>query len=238
MRDKRVCALSLPFVLAFGWLAGAGSAMAAVCDGSSDSLGNGSFETPVVTANTYSLLLAALVPPWQTTDTLGQIEIWGDGFLGVPANDGNAFAELNANSAGTLYQDVVSTPGATMTWSLAHHGREGDDVMQVLIGDANAADVTGTTGWDFDSGPLTDGVGAWGTHTADYVVPAGQTCTRFAFRAVSTATGNDSVGNLIDAVSFVLTSPPPPVDPGPTQPPAPGRPSRPPRLRRRRRPMR
>ena len=36
---------------------------------------------------------------------------------------------------------VVSTPGATMTWTLAHRGRDGDDVMQVLIGDANVADV-------------------------------------------------------------------------------------------------
>ena len=47
------------------------------------------------------------------------------------------------------------------------------------------------------SGPLADGTAAWGTHTGSYTVPAGQTTTRFGFQAVSTATGNQSVGNLL-----------------------------------------
>jgi hypothetical protein len=222
MRVKRVCALSLPFALTLGWFGGAGSAMAAVCDGSTGSLVNGGFETPVVAANTFSLLPAASVPPWQTTDGLGEIELWGTGFLGVPADEGNAFAELNANTAGTLYQDVVSTPGATMSWTLVHRARQGSDVMEVLIGDANVADVNGAAGWDANSGPLTDDTTAWGTHGGDYVVPAGQTCTRLAFRAVSTGSGNDSVGNFLDAVTFVVTAPPPPgPTPTPTDPAAP-----------------
>ena len=54
----------------------------------------------------------------------------------------------------------------------------------------NVADVNGNTGWDYISPDLTDGVAAWGTHTATFVVPAGQTCTRFAFRAVSTGSGD------------------------------------------------
>ncbi len=231
MRVKRVCALSFPFALAMGWLAGAGSAMAAACDGSTDSLGNGSFETPVVSPDTYSLLAASQVPPWQTTDGAGQIEIWGTGFLGVPASDGNAFAELNANTAGTLYQDVVSVGGESMTWSLVHRGRGGDDTMEVLIGDANDADVNGSTGWDSTSGPLTDGVSAWGSHTGTYTVPAGQTCTRFAFRAVATGSGNDSIGNFLDAVEFSVTIPatdPPPDDPVPTDPSGPAGPTDPP----------
>jgi hypothetical protein len=198
----------------------AGPVLAAVCDGSGASLGDGGFETPVVAPNTFTLFPAASVPPWQTTDSLGQIEIWGTGFLGVPAAEGNAFAELNANSAGTLYQDVVSTPGATMTWTLMHRGRGGDDVMQVLIGDANVADVNGNTGWDYISADLTDGVTAWGTHTANFVVPAGQTCTRFAFRAVSTGSGNASVGNFLDAISFSVSIPPGPT-PTPTPTPRP-----------------
>ena len=41
-------------------------------------------------------------------------------------------------------------------------------------------------------------------------MPAGQTCTRFAFRAVSTGSGNDSIGNFLDAVAFTVTIPPPP----------------------------
>jgi hypothetical protein len=176
-----------------------------------------------VTANTYSLLPAAGVPPWQTTDGLGQIELWGTGFLGVPAFEGNAFAEINANTAGTLYQDVVSTPGSTLTWTLVHRARQGDDTMVVLIGDANVADVTGSAGWDYTSAGLTDGVDAWGTHSDSFVVPAGQTCTRLAFRAVSTGSGDDSIGNFLDAVDFTVTvpPPPPPPPPDPDDPPAP-----------------
>jgi hypothetical protein len=87
--------------------------------------------------------------------------------------------------------------------------------MQVLIGDANVADVNGATGWDYISPDLTDGVAAWGTHGDDFLVPAGQTCTRFAFRTVSTGSGSPSVGNFLDAVSFTVTIPAPPT-PKPT----------------------
>jgi hypothetical protein len=191
----------------FGSLAAAGPALAAVCDGSSDALADGGFETPVIDPGTFSLLPQASVPPWQTTDGAGQIEIWSDGFLGVPAGEAIQFAELNANTAGTLYQDVVSTPGATMSWSLLHRAREGTDVMQVLIGDANVADVNGATGWDYTSPDISDDTTAWGAHGADYVVPAGQTCTRFAFRTVSTGSGSPSVGNFLDAVAFTVTIP-------------------------------
>lgn len=216
MRRPMVLLMSSALVLgSAGSMAIAGPVLAAVCAGSTTSLGDGGFETPAVAPNTFTLFPAASVPPWQTTDSANQIEIWGTGFQGVPAAQGNAFAELNANSAGTLYQDVVSTPGATMTWTLMHRGRGGVDVMQVLIGDANVADVNGITGWDYLSPPLSDDVSAWGTHTATFVVPPGQTCTRFAFRAVSTGSGDPSVGNFLDAVAFSVSIPPAPT-PRPT----------------------
>jgi hypothetical protein len=197
----------------------------AVCGVDSDQLGNGGFETPGVAPDSFDLYPEDQVPPWHTTDSGGAIEIWGDTFLGTPAFEGGSFAELNANSAGTLYQDVVSTPGATMTWTLHHRGREGTDTMRVLIGDADAADVNSDTGWDASSGDLADDNTAWGTHSDDYLVPAAQTCTRFAFRAVGSSNGDPSYGNLIDAISFVVTAPaaptPPPAAPTqvPTTPP-------------------
>jgi len=195
---------------------GARPALAA-CGSGATSLQNGGFESPPVAPNTFTLFPAASVPPWLTTDSLNEIEIWGTGYLGVPAAQGNAFAEINANSAGTLYQDVVSNPGDTMTWTLEHRGRSGNDTMEVLIGDATVADVNGNTGWDYTSPGLTDGTAAWGTHTNTYVVPAGQTCTRFAFRAVSTASGNDSIGNFLDDVSFAIApAPTPTATPTPT----------------------
>ena len=72
-----------------------------------------------------SSLDASLVPPWLTTDSANQIEIWGSGFDSVPSAEGAQFVEINANSAGTLYQDVVTTSGEKMTWSLEHRGRSG-----------------------------------------------------------------------------------------------------------------
>lgn len=181
-------------------------------------LGNGGFESPGVAPGTYSLFDASLVPPWNTTDVANQIEIWGDGFLGIPAFEGANFAELNANSAGTLYQDVVTTPGATMTWTLQHRGRDGTDVMRVLIGDSLTADVFSDAGWNAISGDISDPETAWGEATDTYVVPAGQTCTRFAFRAVSSGVGIESYGNFLDAVGFEVTIPAEPT-PTPTEPP-------------------
>lgn len=206
-------------ILGFGSLSFGAQRASAAC-GAATSVQNGGFEVPPVPAGTYVHPPQAEVPPWQTTDSLGEIEVWGDGFLGVPAAVGNGFAELNANSAGTLYQDVVSVPGDTWTWSLMHRARVGVDSMEVLIGDAAVADVTSDTGWNYVSDPLADDTTAWGTHTATYNVPTGQTCTRLAFRTVSTGSGDDSVGNFLDEVSFAISANPTP-SPTPTPTPAP-----------------
>ena len=223
MRRRAVLTVTTVFSMLLGSLSIAVSPVfAAPCDTSTTSLQNGGFEVPPVSADTFTLFPQAQVPPWQTTDEEGEIEIWGTGFNGVPAAQGNAFAELNANTPGTLYQDIVTNPGDTLTWTLQHRGRGGDDSMQVLIGDALVANVGGTDGWNYTSADLVDGTTAWGTHSADYVVPAGQVCTRFAFRAVSTGSGSPSVGNFLDEVSFSVSSPAPTAAPGPTATPGGG----------------
>jgi hypothetical protein len=190
------------------------------CGADSVTLMNGGFEIPAIDPGGNSSLDASLVPPWLTTDVINQIEIWGSGFDSVPSAQGAQFVEINANSAGTLYQDVVTTSGEKMTWSLEHRGRSGTDTMKVLIGDATTADVNSDTGWNFFSPDLSDPNTAWGAHTGSYVVPAGQTCTRFGFRAVSSAGGDQSFGNFLDAVSFSVTVPPTPT-PRPTPKPTP-----------------
>ncbi|MGH2465862.1 MAG: hypothetical protein ACRDGI_10410 [Candidatus Limnocylindrales bacterium] len=190
---------------------------AATCGADSATLVDGNFEAPVIAPAGNSSLDASLVPPWLTTDVSNQIEIWASGFGGVPSAEGDQFVEINANSAGTLYQDVVTTSGEKMTWSLEHRGRSGTDVMKVLIGDSTTADVNSDTGWNFFSPDLSDPNTAWGAHTGSYVVPTGQTCTRFGFRAVSSAGGDPSFGNFLDAVSFSVTVPATP-KPRPTPP--------------------
>ena len=216
-RRRSASLIAVPILLAI--VASAPNGAAAGGCGTGDAfLGNGGFESPGVAPGTYTPFDAALVPPWNTTDVANQIEIWGDGFLGVPAFEGINFAELNANSAGTLYQDVVTTPGATMTWTLQHRGRDGTDVMRVLIGDSLTADVFSDAGWNAISADISDSETAWGEATDTYVVPVGQTCTRFAFRAVSSGVGIPSYGNFLDAVGFEVTIPAEPT-PSPTAPP-------------------
>lgn len=105
---------------------------------------NGSFETPEVYSNynhwQYSnSAYASAGGVWQTTGVgtgnhaSHDIEIINteDGGFKSPyswygsdkAADGNQFAELNCEAAGALYQDVLTTPGETLNYQLAHRAR-------------------------------------------------------------------------------------------------------------------
>jgi uncharacterized repeat protein (TIGR01451 family) len=156
------------------------------------SVQNASFELPVINQS-WTWVPNGSVPGWVSTDPVG-IEIWQSGFNGVVAPVGSQFVELNANEAGTLSQSISTTPGQILQWSLLHRGRVGVDTMQVLIGSSNSTLVPIRT--------ISDGITAWGRYSGAYVVPAGQTTTELAFRAISTATGDLTVGNLMDDVSF------------------------------------
>ncbi|PEA55619.1 hypothetical protein CON64_06785 [Bacillus pseudomycoides] len=178
---------------------------------------NGSFERPVLNNSKPANIFvpAANVPGWKTTDVKNQIEIWRpkDGLpykigqtdpLGVPTPapaEGDQYAELNAWSAGLLYQDIKTTPGQKIYWRLSHRARFGVDTMSLRIG------PVGRTPQDT---PLvrrmSDGTGAWGHYEGTYTVPAGQTITRFGFEAVSTGSQNIGAGNFLDDL-FIGTTP-------------------------------
>jgi uncharacterized repeat protein (TIGR01451 family) len=152
-------------------------------------LTNGSFETKVQ-SGTINQVDPANVAPWQTTDTQNKIEIWrANNFQSVPPAVGDQFAELNANSDSTLYQTIATTPGQTIRWSLLHRGRSGVDTMRVSIGGVS-------------QGTYTAGNAAWVRHEGVYTVPANQNSTLFEMTAVSTASGDNTIGNFIDDVSF------------------------------------
>ncbi|MFD0890160.1 Ig-like domain-containing protein, partial [Streptosporangium algeriense] len=165
-------------------------------------LANGGFEAPQITSG-YQILPDASTNPaigWHTTATDHRVELWRSGFQGVPAAEGQQFAELNATQPSALYQDVPTVPGTTMTWSLYHRGRLGTDVMRVLIGTPSATVPQTPNG--ASSPDISDGNTAWGHYTGTYVVPAGQTVTRFAFESVSATGGNPAFGNFLDGVVF------------------------------------
>jgi uncharacterized repeat protein (TIGR01451 family) len=122
------------------------------------------------------------------------LEMWRTGnSLGVPAYQGQQFAEINSYAFGRLYQDIITTPGVSMRWQFAHRGRAGNDTIRVKIGSPGA-----TT----DQGSHTTGNTGWKVYTGSYTIPAGQTITRFEFEAVSSATGNPGQGNFIDDIQF------------------------------------
>jgi hypothetical protein len=181
------------------------------CTDTPVNLANGSFETPPVATIDYNIPDASTNPSvgWRTTATDHMLEFWrsGNGPGAVPAADGQQFAELNANQVSTLYQDLPTVPGSRLTWSLYHRGRLGTDVMRVLIGAPGAISAQTPTG--ASSPDISDGNTAWGYYSGVYLVPPGQTVTRFAFDSVSAAGGTPTAGNFIDGATFGTPSCPP-----------------------------
>lgn len=172
---------------------------------------NGSFESPDI-PSTLSLTSkrwgslpkiavaykSFLIDGWSTTATDSEIELWRKGFNGVKPQHGKQFAEINANQSAALYQEITTIPGVTMQWSFAHRGRTGMDTIELLVGPPDGSYTS--------LGIFSTGKSAWSTYSGTYVVPAGQTVTRFWYKAISTANGNNTTGNFLDNIQFYALS--------------------------------
>jgi hypothetical protein len=161
---------------------------------------NGGFELPELLAS--ALVPHALAPlgmaGWATDASDAQVDVVL-GKASLPAAEGAQFAEACSSTAcSTLYQDVQTTPGTRLAWSLQHRGRYGVDVANLTLGAPNATpDV---------SVKMMDDTTVWGAYSGFYTVPAGQTVTRIAIKPI-TAMGvygynNIAYGNLIDNVQL------------------------------------
>ena len=146
-----------------------------------------------VPPSSYRILNESQVDHWLTNATDNKIEIWSDTFLGVPAYEGEYFAELNANEVASLYQDIDIQPGTTVTWSIAHRGRLGVDVASLSVGAPGKALTVIET--------MSTGNSAWQVYTGTYTVPLDQPTTRFSLNS-SAAQNRQSYGNLMDAFSL------------------------------------
>ncbi|MGN0962480.1 MAG: prealbumin-like fold domain-containing protein, partial [Clostridia bacterium] len=135
------------------------------------------------------------------------------------AASGVQYVELNANMDGALYQDVLTVPGSTMYWSLAHRGRgttsmrDGSDlaqdtmyvvVMSTVL--AEQYDITTQSAVnDVIQNPsqypgaqvvsITDDNWQWYYHDGQYEVPDSQYLTRYFFVAGETAFDRYSPGS-------------------------------------------
>ncbi len=169
---------------------------------------NSGIEAPIITGTTPSPLKtfnggnikmyhSSDVPFWETTASDHAIEIWNSSNTATTphanAHTGNQFMELNANEVASSYQDLPTIPGTTLTWSVAHRGRSGTDNANVSIGAPGSVAVVETMSTDNSK---------WVVYTGVYVVPAGQTTTRFQFDSL----GGESEGNFIDSFSIICSS--------------------------------
>lgn len=129
-------------------LACAGIVYAATDESTSDDrkLLNGSFEEEYTFTGDYSQPDQSKVPSWNTTAFQGKIELFkantGTYIPGVKLqpSDGSIAAELNADEESTLYQNVKTTPSSVYEWGLDHGGRNGKDIMALVIGPKQSID--------------------------------------------------------------------------------------------------
>ncbi|RFC45504.1 MAG: Glucose/arabinose dehydrogenase, beta-propeller fold [Verrucomicrobia bacterium] len=156
---------------------------------------NGSFEDTNPKPTTFLKLTAGTqVPGWATNKSTKTLEVWKSGYLSFPAQQGVQLVEMDG---GSLEQILTTTPGATLTWTFYHRGRGGNDTVALDLGPATGTLTRIKT--------FTTGKAAWVKYEGTYVVPAGQTKTKFMLVPISGAAGLTSA-NLIDNVS-VLQAP-------------------------------
>ena len=134
------------------------------------------------------------------------------------STDGNTYAEMVASETGrTIYQDLATIPGTLYKIRLKHASlcKDNVDQMQVVV-NGTPIEMTRVTA----NGKAGDKVGEksttiatkvtnenrwhhadqWETYEGYYVIPDGQTTTRFGFKAVNYL--DPTKGNLLDDVTF------------------------------------
>lgn len=195
---------------------------------------NGSFEYPAIPSGSTNYAFANGTHQlfWRTTapgpnHMLGQDVELGNGNPGNPylqdgsAAHGKQYAELNAEAMGTLYQDVLTAPGAELSWGFSHRSRKytGENTMYLIIAsskdgakidtqaqindlirnyNADGKKVIYDDGSSYTLWKMEGDANHWQNHFGSYKVPPDQYATRFFF---ASATGT-TTGNLIDNVTF------------------------------------
>ena len=105
---------------------------------------NGSFEEGQTFTGDYSQPNQSAVPSWNTTAFQGKIELFRKNTgtyikdVTLEPKDGTYAAELNADEESTLYQNVKTSPSSVYKWGLDHGGRNGKDIMALVIGPKQA----------------------------------------------------------------------------------------------------
>ncbi|WP_257387797.1 putative Ig domain-containing protein, partial [Tahibacter caeni] len=201
------------------------------------------FEQPSAgTSSCYFQVSESIVPGWTTNhpsqsgagcapnvaQTPGPlIEIWANGFSGVTARAGTQLAELNAEAASRIYQNVCLANGELVGWRFSHRGRQSattDDVTEFRVGatagtsrvvragtqnDGGGGVVTcyGSGGADGDvaSNSCTSvlATNGWRDYAGEFTWQGATGTQAIGFEAVSAA-GGATIGNFIDDIQMTL----------------------------------
>lgn len=140
-------------------------------------------------AGTWSL---GSVDGWINTGSGGQIETWGNSFLGYSTADGSSFIELDATRSGI---DFVSTTidmeaGVTYALSFSHAARTGagiNDQFEVVVNGEVVATISPNTTDSFT--------------TSTILIQGQDGADQIGFREMEEQ--NNSVGILLDSVQLI-----------------------------------
>ena len=170
---------------------------------------NSGLENPeAATGGLTNFFTHRVVPGWRNnfpeTEELDEVVFFIDALntIGVIPYEGGQSVQLITGEAPQdpsdltnilgMYQDFDSSEITKYDYSYAHAARGQDSYLQLYAGPPSGPFVL-----------LEEHVGtiAWNVHEGEYVVPAGQTVTRFIFRSK-----DNMIGNLLDAAHFVANN--------------------------------
>lgn len=189
-------------------------------------LGNG-------TTACYALIPEGAIPGWTTTHPVGTangscvppawagasgrlMELWANSFNGVPAREGRQFAELNAAATSRMYQNVCMINGERIDWVFSHRGRSSAtvrDVAEMKVGASSTVIRVGTTtNGSFNTPIVSQGTAAtpvaggngWVDYSGNFTYAGATGTNSLGFESISTAGGDLTVGNFLDAIQLVL----------------------------------
>ncbi len=148
-------------------------------------------------APTFAIVASSTVPGWEASTN--EIELWDSNFQGVPSHSGNVFAEMNANTQGSLFQNICLTNGETLRWSFAHRARSGGAATQTA--QFQIANSGGTVVQTLATQASTTAQG-WNVNAnSSGVTYSGASGVQ---RVQFTTTDAGSVGNFLDSISIDL----------------------------------
>jgi hypothetical protein len=160
------------------------------------------------------------------------VELYVNNYEGVTAPDGNQLAELNAQANSALYQDIMVFAGESIPWTVSHRGRAKTDIAdiaEVFISDplnwtgatfngsklysstiatskdGSVSSINPIVGNVADSSFKTPLANGWVKYSDTWAGPLTSKKYRFAFQAVSTASGNNAIGNFLDDIQIKLS---------------------------------